>query len=144
MPVVRSLILTSHTPESHRLRRVLELCIVDSGAEVIRLDEFPLGSSWVDPIMEGIRKADLIFCDITSGNPNIFYELGIAHALSKTTVLLRSRDCNDRMPSDLQGFLYWAYDPNTPEDRLAQIVKRAIVEATKLKGDDVSKEGSDA
>src|SRR3954451_6292414 len=30
-------------------------------------------------ISEGIRRADLIVADITGKNPNVFYELGIAH-----------------------------------------------------------------
>ena len=39
-------------------------------------------------IWEQILRADLIVADLTSRNPNVFYELGYAHALHKNTILI--------------------------------------------------------
>ena len=132
---IRALIIApSHEAHGAKLQRFLFELIRKAGADVLKLDDFTLGTSWVDPIMEAIRKADIIFFDITSVNGNVFYELGIAHALNKTTILLRDRDSKDPVPSDLQGFLYWAYDSRHPEVSLEEIVRKAIEEATKQKG----------
>jgi hypothetical protein len=39
-------------------------------------------------IWHGIRRAEVIVADITGSNANVFYELGLAHALGKEVVLL--------------------------------------------------------
>lgn len=40
-----------------------------------------------DQIWHGIRRADVVVADITGSNPNVFYELGLAHALGKEVVI---------------------------------------------------------
>jgi nucleoside 2-deoxyribosyltransferase len=45
-------------------------------------------------IVRSIRDAHLIIADLTGDNPNVYYELGIAHALGKR-VFLVSRDSKE-------------------------------------------------
>jgi nucleoside 2-deoxyribosyltransferase len=45
-------------------------------------------------------RADLIVADLTGRNPNVFYELGYAHALGKRTLLLTQKI--DDVPFDLR------------------------------------------
>lgn len=40
-----------------------------------------------DQIWYGIRRADVVIADISGSNPNVFYELGLAHALGKEVVI---------------------------------------------------------
>jgi hypothetical protein len=42
----------------------------------------------VDHVWKGIRKADVMVADITGNNPNVFYEVGLAHALGKDVILI--------------------------------------------------------
>lgn len=39
-------------------------------------------------IWNEIRKAEVVVADISNENPNVFYELGLAHALGKEVILL--------------------------------------------------------
>ena len=39
-------------------------------------------------IWNEIRKAEVVVADITAENPNVFYELGLAHALGKEVIML--------------------------------------------------------
>ena len=39
-------------------------------------------------IWNEIRKAEVVVADITDENPNVFYELGLAHALGKEVIML--------------------------------------------------------
>ncbi len=41
-----------------------------------------------DQIWQGIRRAEVIVADISGHNPNVLYELGMAHALGKEVVLI--------------------------------------------------------
>jgi hypothetical protein len=47
-------------------------------------------------------RADIVIAEITPLNANVFYELGDAHALKKTTILLARGDA--ALPFDIQSF----------------------------------------
>jgi hypothetical protein len=53
-------------------------------------------------IVRGIAEADLIVADLTSLNPNVFYELGIAHGLQIPTILITQ--VADEVPFDLRSY----------------------------------------
>lgn len=65
----------------------------------------------MDDITTNIRKARLIIADLTGRNPNVFYEVGIAHALNKQ-VLLMTQSIDD-VPFDLRHrrALVYEYSP---------------------------------
>lgn len=42
----------------------------------------------MDQVWQGIRGADVVVADITGSNPNVFYEIGLAHALGKEVILI--------------------------------------------------------
>ena len=42
----------------------------------------------MDQVWQGIRGSDAVVADITGKNPNVFYEIGLAHALGKEVILL--------------------------------------------------------
>lgn len=55
-----------------------------------------------------INQASVIIADMSDGNPNVFYELGICHTLGKPVVLLcdeesKEKDYNGKLPFDLSG-----------------------------------------
>lgn len=53
-------------------------------------------------------RAEVIVADLTGRNPNVFYEVGLAHALPRKTVML-TQDSSD-VPFDLQSIRYLKYD----------------------------------
>ena len=65
----------------------------------------------MEDITRSIRRADLIVADLTGRNPNVFYEVGIAHALNKR-VLLMTQSIDD-VPFDLRHrrALIYEYSP---------------------------------
>lgn len=76
-----------------------------------------------------ILEADLIVCDITLHNANVFYELGIRHALRKgRTVLIRGTPPAERIPFDLLTDRYLAYEIDNPGSARYQLI--ATIEAT--------------
>lgn len=70
------------------------------GLSAKRVDELaPLGNI-VTAIWESIRTSDILIADITGYTPNVFYELGVSHALGKPTIIiLHSPD--GKTPSDI-------------------------------------------
>ncbi|MEO8860620.1 MAG: tetratricopeptide repeat-containing protein [Ginsengibacter sp.] len=67
--------------------------------------------------------ADIVIADISIYNANVFYELGIRHALrDKRTILIKSRGF-DETPFDLIGLRYIAYEKENPSAALQTLIK---------------------
>src|SRR5262249_7753016 len=78
-----------------------------------------------------ILEADLVICDITVHNANVFYELGIRHALRKKhTVLIRGEGSADKTPFDVSTDRYLAYDIANPGSAVTRLT--ASLKATLL------------
>lgn len=79
----------------------------DVGAYAERVDEQIFTDGILDRIFNQISKADVIVADMSGRNPNVFYEVGYAHALGKI-VLLLTQDTND-IPFDLKHRQHTVY-----------------------------------
>jgi putative methionine-R-sulfoxide reductase with GAF domain len=71
------------------------------GIRCERVDEIEFNDLILEQIYKGIQRADIVVADMTGRNPNVFYEVGYAHALGKEVILL-TQDISD-MPFDLKG-----------------------------------------
>lgn len=89
------------------------------GLEVLRGDERASGGDIFNQILKAIVSARVIVANITGRNPNVFYELGIAHALNKPVILVCEQG-ND-VPFDLQSKRIIFYD--TGEELRAGITR---------------------
>lgn len=78
------------------------------GLRCERGDDVFGSSAIMDDIRRSIERARLVVADLTSRNPNVFYEVGIAHALNKE-VLLLSQSMSD-VPFDLRHLRVLVYD----------------------------------
>lgn len=79
---------------------------------------------------EWLYEADLVLADLTFGNPNVYYELGIRQALSgKGTVLVACR--GTQLPFDVrnQTVLYYDYSAAPLLQRFQEDLRRAITNA---------------
>lgn len=76
----------------------------------IRGDEVASCAMILNDIIASIQNSAVIIADITPDNPNVFYEIGYAHALKKPTILLCDKALRDRLPFDVSGFRTIFYD----------------------------------
>jgi len=78
-------------------------------------------------MFERLLLADLVIADISIHNANVYYELGVRHALRpRTTILIRARA--DQVPFDLRTDRYLEYDDSNPSascDQLAAAVTQS-------------------
>ena len=100
----------------------------------IRADEVPDPRHITKDIVELMDQSCLVIADLTTRNPNVFYELAIAHSLKKPTVMI-TQDLKD-VPFDLQEYrvLEYTTDPegqSSLHTRLLEIARR--LEAGNLK-----------
>ncbi len=101
--------------ETHRdFREVLDYVIVPavrrSGytLEVLRADDIERPGSFIKDILQQLLNSFVVIADLTNQNPNVFYELGVRHALSPRTILIAQSV--DDIPSDLREYRTIVYD----------------------------------
>ncbi|MBI3526805.1 MAG: hypothetical protein HY067_02435 [Betaproteobacteria bacterium] len=105
--------------------------IKEAGFEPVRADELFTTGSVVEQIWEQIEKSKLLLADLSGKNPNVFYELGLAHAARKPVVFTAS-EVGD-VPFDLRHLRVIIYDIREPEwaPRLRKSVTDYLRNATK-------------
>jgi nucleoside 2-deoxyribosyltransferase len=78
------------------------------GLVVERADEIEHSENILDAIRARIRAADAIIGDTTGSNPNVFYEIGYAHALERPTLLIARK--GSHVPFDLRSINHIMYE----------------------------------
>lgn len=111
--------------------KIFKPAIIQAGLQPIRADAdiFATGKI-IDQIWRGINAATILVAELTTKNPNVFYELGLAHALRKPVVLVSSNE--EDIPFDLRHIRVIVYDQTDPFwgqkliDKVAENIKSAI------------------
>ena len=102
-----------------------------NGMTCARADNIWEEHAIIQDVVNLIVKAKVVVCDCTGKNPNVFYEIGIAHTLGKEVILLTQHQ--DDVPFDLRHLRYIQYLNNEQgceslssqiSDRLQTILSR--------------------
>ena len=90
--------------------------IREAGLEPYRVDKDPNVSIPIHEIEEGIKRARVCLAEITTDNPNVWFELGYAIALGKDVVLVCSGERTGHFPFDIQHRTIIRYKTDSPQD----------------------------
>jgi hypothetical protein len=101
------------------------------GMSIARADDFFTGGNMMDEIWTALIDAKLVIADCTGRNPNVFYEICLADAIGKPTVLITQR--SDDVPFDLRYRRYLKYEVTprgmkTFEQQLSKTIKTTLDE----------------
>jgi hypothetical protein len=119
------LVLTPFTDEERETFEIIKKICNDAGFRCIRGDEEYTPTDILSHVVKLIVKARIVIGNISSRNPNVFYELGVAHTLGKQTVLV-SKSLDD-VPFDVAGLriLIWSSRQDL-EQKLSQTLLRTV------------------
>ena len=109
--------------------KIIAPAVERSGLEPIRADEEKIGGTIHKPMFERLMLCHYAVADITGANPNVFYELGIRHAMRpRSTVIVFAE--GTVLPFDIALVRGIAYktdrtgEPLDAETTLAQIANQ--------------------
>ena len=94
--------------------------------ECKRVDENKSLTSISKDIIQEIEKANLILADITGKNPNVFYELAIAHSFNKPTIMISQEI--EQIPFDLKMYRIIGYENTLKGIRILQSYLKGLIE----------------
>ncbi len=77
--------------------------------DCVRADHIAKSNLITHEIWTHINEARLSIADLTGRNPNVFYELGLAHACRRPVILLAQN--SDDVPFDLEALKHIPYNP---------------------------------
>lgn len=103
-----------------------------------RVDEQIYQESMLEQIYRQIDLADVIIADMTGKNPNVFYEVGYAHAKGKLVILLTADSAD--IPFDLKHHRHIVYKSSAVKlrNQLASDLKWAQNEIERLRDSRIS------
>jgi hypothetical protein len=99
---------------------------------IARADDFYHAHAVMDDVWSKIYGCKIVIADCTGRNPNVFYEIGIAHTVGKPVILV-TQDLQD-IPFDLRHLRHIAYQftPDGMIDFEEALVKSLASEVRKL------------
>lgn len=110
---VKCLVLLPFDASAARLKDTVDRVLRTNRIEPVSLEEKNLspGARWLDQVFGLLRATDFVIADVSRKNPNVLFELGVAHGLGKPLILLLSVETDATgIPSDLMGYQYISYD----------------------------------
>lgn len=91
---------------------VIRPALEQFGIVARRADDIVTGERISDKVSEMISGADIVICDVSETNANVFFEVGLARAQNKNIIVL----CDDATstPSDFDGMSVLRYNSRKP------------------------------
>jgi hypothetical protein len=106
---------------------IFKPALEDAAFSVTRADDLFAPRPIMLDIQQSIYEADIILCEMSERNPNVFYELGLAHAIGKPAILIARKE--DDIPFDLRHIRTVIYDVSLLDWK--KKLKKGIVLAAK-------------
>ncbi len=107
---------------------IIKPMMADLKLTILRGDDFNSSRGVIiDDVWAALNACQFVIAEITGGNDNVFYELGIAHTLNKPAILITQAKTPEGVPFDIRHLRYIQYD-NTAAGgtKLREDLERAI------------------
>ncbi len=113
-------------PELEDVYTTVQRTFKKFGIAAERADDIEHSGKITEEIINKIRSSEFLYADLTGARPNVYYEVGFAHALSKKVILYRKS--GESLHFDLAGY-------NCPEYKnLSDLEKKLIKRLESMTG----------
>jgi bifunctional UDP-N-acetylglucosamine pyrophosphorylase/glucosamine-1-phosphate N-acetyltransferase len=111
-PSFAFVLMPFNEPYSSQFENIIRPTVVGHGLDCkIASDSFTDGVV-IEDIWLDINRASLVIAEVSEPNPNVWYELGLAHALNKPVMLLlRESAISSGIPFDVSAHRILVYNP---------------------------------
>jgi hypothetical protein len=89
------------------LSEIVKPVVEQFGLTCVRADNLYYSKPIMEDIWKFLNEARIVIADVTGKNPNVFYEIGLAHAIGKEVIII-SQSIDD-IPFDLRHLRTFIY-----------------------------------
>lgn len=104
-------VMMPFAPEFEAVFEAIKFAAATVGLRVLRAKDIWEHATVIQDVFGLIFRSQIVVCDFTGKNPNVFYEAGIAHTLGKHVVPITQSSSD--IPFDLQHHRYLSYLNNS-------------------------------
>lgn len=101
----------------------------------VRADEIKKTGPIINQIFKAIEDASFVIAEVSDKNPNVFYEVAVAHTLSKPTILLARTETITDLPFDIRHQRVLIYNTHKKEELRKNLTDHLIYLKTTILGD---------
>jgi hypothetical protein len=94
-------------PSFNAVYAALQRTAESAGLRCRRADDIWENPAVIQDVVSLIDRSHVIICDCTGRNPNVFYEIGIAHTLGREVILITQAAAD--IPFDLRHLRFVLY-----------------------------------
>ncbi len=105
-PTLVSAMMPFH-PSFDRVYAALQAIADAAGLRCRRADDIWENPAVIQDVVSLIDRSAIVICDCSGRNPNVFYEIGIAHTLGREVILITQSEAD--IPFDLRHLRYVSY-----------------------------------
>jgi tetratricopeptide (TPR) repeat protein len=108
----------------------LKPAVEAAGLRPHRADAERRGGSIHADMFQDLLMAEMVVADLTIDNPNVWYEIGVRHALRASGAVL-TYALRDRLPFDLNGqrMMHYSMKDGAPDPATVEAERKALTEA---------------
>lgn len=100
-------VMTPFQPHFEPVFLTIQKAALQCGLKAVRAKDIWQHSVVIQDVFSLICRSQIVVCDFTGKNPNVFYEAGIAHTLGKHVVPITQAEAD--IPFDLRHHRFLAY-----------------------------------
>jgi len=89
-------------------KRAIEPACKEAKFKAVRVDELKGVYNINRKIIEHIFKSEVVIAELTDMNPNVFYEMGVAHTIDNKTIMITQSA--EKLPFDISNYRCIVYD----------------------------------
>ncbi len=127
-----------HARNFKMYQQLIKPVLFECGFKSIRADELEHPGNITRDIIELLYESDLVIADLSGKNANVFYELGVRHALFRYGTVLIARK-GEKLPFDIASYrtIFYSIELDGPEEFRKDLLKRikAFDSSQKTKSD---------
>ena len=108
------IVMAFRTTYEQSLKKLLKKAATGAGFDAQRGDEVLTHNDVLSNIWRSIVESDAIIAVLKCDNSNLFYELGLAHAIGKPVIVMANKNELEKMPTNVKNLIMLTYDEQDP------------------------------